>query len=417
MIENNNIDNLFRSTLENAQEEVPEQVWEGISSSLDRIARRKHTVIIFRRICAGTAVAAGLVAGAVLGFRAGEQRDIIQESSSPELISLVETPVQEDCTALAQEDCTADAQVYGATSSQADDTTSFMEYETKSSTEDMTIALQEDNTDSFKDNIDVTIPSQEDIASADPSREDAEERAPESVKQENSPWTPVIWEETPARKQKIRTSLSISGLTAMADNRPRQTPGVMKRPSIAKVQKETGVSEGTGNGVFGFPVSIGAGVKIDFTPRWSLSAGLRYTLLTRKFYGTYNYVSEDGLSDWSESCDIRNTQHYIGIPLQASFNIITSNLLNFYVYAGGAAEKCVDNNYLMLRSSTVHREPAKGIQFSVDAGLGLEFLVGKYIGIYLDPSVRYYFNNSQPKSLRTYQPLMFGVEAGLRIHI
>ena len=417
MIENNNIDNLFRSTLENAQEEVPEQVWEGISSSLDRIARRKHTVIIFRRICAGTAVAAGLVAGAVLGFRAGEQQDIINESSSPELISLVETPVQEDYTALAQKGYTADAQVYGATSSQADDTTSFMEYETKSSTEDMTIALQEDNTDSFKDNIDGTIPSQEDIASADPSREGIEEQVSESAKQETGSWTPVIWEETPARKQKIRTSLSISGLTAMADNRPRQTPGVMKRPSIAKVQKETGVSEGTGNGVFGFPVSIGAGVKIDFTPRWSLSAGLRYTLLTRKFYGTYNYVSEDGLSDWSESCDIRNTQHYIGIPLQASFNIITSNLLNFYVYAGGAAEKCVDNNYLMLRSSTVHREPAKGIQFSVDAGLGLEFLVGKYIGIYLDPSVRYYFNNSQPKSLRTYQPLMFGVEAGLRIHI
>ena len=112
MIENNNIDNLFRSTLENAQEEVPEQVWEGISSSLDRIARRKHTVIIFRRICAGTAVAAGLVAGAVLGFRAGEQQDIINESSSPELISLVETPVQEDYTALAQKGYTADIQVY-----------------------------------------------------------------------------------------------------------------------------------------------------------------------------------------------------------------------------------------------------------------------------------------------------------------
>ena len=405
MIENNNIDNLFRSALENAQEEVPEQVWEGISSSLDRIARRKHTVIIFRRICAGTAVAAGLVAGAVLGFKAGEQQDIINESSSPELISLVETPVQEDYTALAQKGYTADIQVYETADARADETGDARGHETFSTAKDDAIALYD------------TVSPKEDIDSAVSSREDAEERAPESVKQENSPWTPVIWEETPARKQKIRTSLSISGLTAMADNRPRQTPGMMKRPSIAKVQKETGVSEGTGNGVFGFPVSIGAGVKIDFTPRWSLSAGLRYTLLTRKFYGTYNYVSEDGLSDWSESCDIRNTQHYIGIPLQASFNIITSNLLNFYVYAGGAAEKCVDNNYLMLRSSTVHREPAKGIQFSVDAGLGLEFLVGKYIGIYLDPSVRYYFNNSQPKSLRTYQPLMFGVEAGLRIHI
>ena len=71
----------------------------------------------------------------------------------------------------------------------------------------------------------------------------------------------------------------------------------------------------------------------------------------------------------------------------------------------------------MLGSHTIYRENVKGLQFSVDAGLGLEVMAGKYIGIYLDPSVRYYFDNSQPKSLRTYQPVMFGIEAGLRIHL
>ena len=44
-------------------------------------------------------------------------------------------------------------------------------------------------------------------------------------------------------------------------------------------------------------------------------------------------------------------------------------------------------------------------------------MLGKHLGIYLDPSVRYYFNCNQPKSIRTDQPLMLGFEVGARFNL
>jgi hypothetical protein len=54
------------------------------------------------------------------------------------------------------------------------------------------------------------------------------------------------------------------------------------------------------------------------------------------------------------------------------------------------------------------------MQLSADLGMGVEFMLGRHLGIYLDPSIRYFFDNNQPKSIRTAQPLMFGFEMGLR---
>ena len=39
------------------------------------------------------------------------------------------------------------------------------------------------------------------------------------------------------------------------------------------------------------------------------------------------------------------------------------------------------------------------------------------IGLYLDPSVRYYFHGNQPKSIRTDKPFMFNLDAGLRFKL
>jgi hypothetical protein len=57
------------------------------------------------------------------------------------------------------------------------------------------------------------------------------------------------------------------------------------------------------------------------------------------------------------------------------------------------------------------------MQLSANIGMGAEFMVGKHLGIYIDPSLRYYFDNDQPKSIRTAQPLMFGFEMGLRARL
>ena len=48
----------------------------------------------------------------------------------------------------------------------------------------------------------------------------------------------------------------------------------------------------------------------------------------------------------------------------------------------------------------------------------MEFIIARTFGIYVDPSLRYYFPDArQPRSIRTAQPLMFGLELGVRIHL
>ena len=80
-------------------------------------------------------------------------------------------------------------------------------------------------------------------------------------------------------------------------------------------------------------------------------------------------------------------------------------------------EKCIADNYNVLSTSIRHTEKIKGLQLSANAGIGVEFMLGKYLGLYIDPSVRYYFDCDQPKNIRTVQPFMLGFELGLRARL
>jgi hypothetical protein len=49
--------------------------------------------------------------------------------------------------------------------------------------------------------------------------------------------------------------------------------------------------------------------------------------------------------------------------------------------------------------------------------VGVEFKFSPNVGIYFDPTIRYYFDCHQPRSLRTIQPLRMDFEAGLRFSL
>lgn len=109
----------------------------------------------------------------------------------------------------------------------------------------------------------------------------------------------------------------------------------------------------------------------------------------------------------------------MGIPLNGYYDIIESPRLRFYAYAGGEAEKALANIYRVKKAqgNLSYTEKVKGVQWSVGAGIGVEFLIADQIGIYLNPGVRYYFDCGQPVSIRTQQPLMMNFEIGLRVGI
>jgi len=90
------------------------------------------------------------------------------------------------------------------------------------------------------------------------------------------------------------------------------------------------------------------------------------------------------------------------------------------VFTGGTMEFLVDNDYLVhgTQKDIHYHQRGTRPQFSAGLGVGVEFKITPWLGLYLDPSFRYYFRpDLQPRSLRTIQPLRFDLEAGLRFSL
>lgn len=177
----------------------------------------------------------------------------------------------------------------------------------------------------------------------------------------------------------------------------------------------TGVSE-NGESVYGIPVTFGIGARVYLTEKLSLGSGLNYSLLTRPFQGIYTEVNGGNITLKTGNCDITHTLQYVGIPLNIYYDVLDTGLLKFYVFGGGTAEKCISDRYRIHTDPETLRysESATGVQLSTALGLGLQFPLTDRLGLYIDPSARYYFDCNQPKSVRTQRPFMFNFEVGLR---
>ena len=402
MFDDNHIDSI-RSILESGQEEVPAHIWEGVSSGLDKAAARRNRLLWLRRSAAGAAAAAAVVVGLLLGYEGAEQ-NLVPEASS-DMIAVIETPSQE---------MTAPQEIL-----LADIPSSSPLQTARPATKDIPAEAAMPGTMSEKAETEITsettdIPTERDVPAPQTESTPATKPAVSGIRPEASSWEE---DEKEVRSRKIKTSLVVSGIAGT--NNPQGTKGIgpLKSPGIYKAPSKTTVEQTGSQATYGIPLSFGAGVKLRFTDRWSLGMGINYTLLTSRFNGKYTKVT-DGVSSLPVSSSIKNHQHYIGIPINAYYNIVSRDFVNFYAYAGGTVEKCVANKYIVQTTPVInHSETVNGVQLSANAGIGVEFLLGKHVGLYLDPSLRYYFRGSQPKSIRTVQPLMFGFEMGLRFNL
>lgn len=409
MSENNNIfenDLLMRAILEGGQEEVPGRVWDAVSDRLDKAAAVRNgsrsVTLWWRR--AGIAVAAMAAAAAgILVLNRPESADIIPAASQSDMIAVVQPEVimNEEVEELIQE-----SSIVSKTSG-AKLLAYAPEIVRTSEPAEMTSAIESAADADFV---------AEQVASPKEASDNHTERKSSAASEENV-YFPEVWEDDEPQRKGLKTAFTVSGITGASSSQNSAGTGINRAPALTLTPTQTGIREKANNARYGLPVSVGAGVKFDFTPRWSLGVGLNYTCLTRTFDGTYSHVNEAGIVDNVVNSDIRNSQHYLGIPVNAYFNILDSKHVNFYTYAGGAVEKCISDKYNVLSSNIIHKEPAKGVQLSANLGLGAEFMLGQHVGLYIDPSVRYYFDCNQPKSIRTDQPLMFGVELGCRFRL
>lgn len=391
--QHNDMDLLMKSILESGQEAVPEHIWDGVSSELDRIAQRRKAVVFWRRAAIGVSAAAALAFGLFLAHPSQEINtvaQVVEPVSETEVSVIPEKPAHETLIAMApairSEKYPEDADAPAETVTEPTAVTSEEQ-----------VVPEEQN----------AVIKEEKVASAEPVTE-----MKTDLKEEK--W---VEEEREIKGKKADVSLVLSGIAGSNSAQNPARTGVVRRPTHSTAPVKTGVTQTEPGDTYGIPLSFGVGTKIGFSPRWSVSVGLNYTLLSRKFYGDYTKVENGQITETPIKSDIRNTQHYIGIPVNAYYDIVQKSFVNFYAYAGGTVEKCLSDEYRVMAKNIIHKEKAKGVQLSANLGIGVEFMLGKHLGIYLDPSLRYYFNCNQPKSIRTAQPLMLGFEMGLRARL
>lgn len=410
----NEFDLMMKSILDEGREEVPAGVWERVSEGLDKVAfsrRKPATVIWLRRSgIAAAAAAAAIAVGVVLDHNADEM--ILPEAGDSPLVAVVEQEeVTGDHVSTVEERVEtfimlADVKVSSVRRPAAEIPATAQEFIDSQITDVFVEAVEEE----VEEAVEEPSHRNNEVAAVQPQPEDEDEADQERI------YFPEDWGE---EKENFRpaTAIVLSGLAGTNSSQGQTSVNPQKAPVVTPAPKKTGVEETSTKSTYGIPVSAGVGVKIGLSPRWAVGIGANYTMLTRTFYGKYTEVQPDGTITNPTSSDIRNTQHYVGIPVNAYFSIISRNRVSLYAYGGGSAEKCISDNYNVLSTALSHKEKVDGLQFSANAGIGVEFALGKHLGIYIDPSLRYYFDNGQPKSIRTTRPLMFGFEMGLRVNL
>ena len=394
-------DRQFKSVLQDAGEKAPRRVWRAVSARLDSAA----SAALWWRWAVPAFVAAALVAGPFLsgtfgniGSKDGDinivaQTEIVSSDSIADdaLASLTDTEASE----------LSEAPVSPVTRRHASiDSKHF------SGTEDADFSPA---TEQIKHEP-AALEGNE--AAAQEERQGAGEAIDES--DTAAQWARIVQEENQHKSEgfKLR-NMYAQGSVGGNDSNISYGGNGISRMAPGAGSENAGISE-AGQSTYGVPFTMGVGVRFGLTDKLSIGTGLDYSLLTRTFKGAYS-----GSAAAAYEGQIAHTLQYIGVPVNVYYDLYQTRdeLIRIYAWGGGEAEYCLSNRYrLMNTANTVIPDKAGGFQFSAATGLGMEFKISDVLGLYADPSVRYYFHGDQPKSVRTDKPFMFNFDAGLRFN-
>lgn len=414
----NETDKHIRQVLQEGTESFSPDVWKAVSAGIAPVAKKAVVPAWLWGSFAGVAVAAALAVGVFL-FPKSNSTQIIENSAV-----IAENAAEEEVSSAPDEILPLSEQI---ASTGRTDAVAVAEKPRESSAVLKTTVPEKAI---IPEEAPVEAPEVPEIVSEEVPETVSEEvpGTSQEVNEEPLPCKPVVssepvpedfekaireaYPEKP-RKKFSRTAVSIGGhLFGAGGTSSDSQPVYMAAPTTSATLQE-GITEQYPEYSFGIPASLGLGFRYDISQSFSVGTGVYYSGLGRSFVGSYK---ENG-TVVAKDADIDNIQHFVGIPLNFYCNFISEDRFKVYVFAGGAAEKLLANDYIIREKDiTYHAGSADGFQFSAAAGLGIEYLFTDFLGLYLDPSIRYYFDSGQPRSIRTIQPFMLNFEAGLKFH-
>jgi hypothetical protein len=150
------------------------------------------------------------------------------------------------------------------------------------------------------------------------------------------------------------------------------------------------------------PISIGISVQKKLSNHFGLESGLTYTYL-------YSEISEKRVSGYTGN----QTLHYLGIPLKAYWLLYNRKRFSIYLSGGALVEYCISANRKIGNQKEVLN--LNRFQASLNAAIGMQLALTKPLSVFIEPGVSYFTDNgSDVETIRTDNPLMFNLQAGIR---
>lgn len=100
---------------------------------------------------------------------------------------------------------------------------------------------------------------------------------------------------------------------------------------------------------------------------------------------TKRFSVEAGLAYSCEQSPENGNMHYVGIPVKANFLIAGNRKLDVYASLGGLLDKCVAG----APQNDFNSEP---IQLSLTAGLGVRYKISDKFALFAEPAITHHFN-------------------------
>lgn len=161
------------------------------------------------------------------------------------------------------------------------------------------------------------------------------------------------------------------------------------------------------------PIRSGLSFAYRLSPRITLESGISYTKL----------LSDIREGSNSHFISGEQTLHYVGIPVNLKYRILSWKDFDLYSSAGFMTEKCVSGNsttdYILdrqVRHTEKESIETKPWQWSINASAGLQYNITSSVGAYAEPGISYYFDDgSSLATIYKDKPLNFNLNIGIRI--
>ena len=417
---------LVKGKLADYKGEVPLSGWEKLESSL--IATQKTKVLHRRLIASSVAAVAAALVGVFFVFQnmnkelpiqTTEHQTIqIDKQNKPTIIEEISIKVEKPTTALFADNIPSSQQKYPASSSNVENEKTSLKVSSdislkKEKTESTVISKNEgDNNDKVSE-IDEGTKQQliEDFIN------DGNRTLDTSVG-------------TQKTKRKSRHSISLAGQSGLSSSQNNNTLPTTLRSSVSesyssytlgKMQafNDEQVVEAKSEIHHAQPVSFGVLTSFALSKKLQIETGLVYTYLSSE--------TKSKSIDYNES--EKAQFHYLGVPLNLNYTLLSVNKLDMFVTAGamiekdihGRIEKNEEKEGTSHSSGYASNKPSKikqhNPQFSISSGVGITYPLYDKAKLFGKFGARYYINaNNEYKTYYSDEKFGLDIQLGIKFN-